>query len=367
MLLVNASNLYVGGGVQVGVSVIEEFTVAGIDFIAAVSPAVFQQLSLPARKISHVIEKTPSGLINFSSRRQMDQLVASYNVTKVFTIFGPSYWSPNIKQHLVGFALPWLIYDSCYVFSTLSFREKIKKIILQFIQPWYFRKNATSIVCETPDVSERVIKLLGFLPSRVHTVSNTISSIFADVSQYDYKVLNKLPAKGNDIWLLTISHNYPHKNLRVINKLLELLPERYKFVLTVDNEFKNDVAKEYHDRLIILGKVSNAECPPLYEICDALFLPTLLECFSASYVEAMYMAKPIFTSDRGFAKTVCNNSAYYFDPLDANNIADTILKAYSEPLNLDNVRAAGKLSVANMPSAKERASKYLSILYADRI
>ncbi|WP_437614014.1 glycosyltransferase family 4 protein [Erwinia sp. V71] len=367
MLLVNASNLYVGGGVQVGVSVIEEFTEAGIEFIAAVSPAVFEQLSSSAKKRSQVIKKTPSGLFNFSSRLQMDHLITSLHVTEVFTIFGPSYWNPKVKNHLVGFALPWLIYESSYIFSKLSCKEKIKKIILSFLQPFYFKLNATSIVCETRDVSDRVVKLLNFSPSNVHTVSNTISSVFTDTNKYDYQVLNKLPSKGEDIWLLTISHDYPHKNIAIIKELLELLPEYYKFVLTVGNEFKNNIEERHHNRLIVLGKVSSAECPPLYEICDALFLPTLLECFSASYVEAMYMAKPIFTSNRGFAKTVCGNSAYYFDPLNAFDIAKTILQAYNEPLVMKNISSAGRSIVANMPSAAERARKYLSIIYANKM
>ncbi|OAT57955.1 hypothetical protein [Obesumbacterium proteus] len=106
-LLINASNLYVGGGVQVAISVIEEMTSLSIDFIAAVSPPVYTQLSSDAKSQSYLIIGSPSGIFNFSSRQKLNKLVASNKITHVFTVFGPSYWTPKNIKHLVGFALPW--------------------------------------------------------------------------------------------------------------------------------------------------------------------------------------------------------------------------------------------------------------------
>ncbi|EHW7274318.1 hypothetical protein K3I43_004665, partial [Escherichia coli] len=103
-LLINASNLYVGGGVQVAVSVLEELTKGGQHFIAAVSPVVAKQLSGETLSRCKIIRKTPSNVFNVESRRDLDQLVAENKITKVFTIFGPSYWSPKNVKHAVGFA-----------------------------------------------------------------------------------------------------------------------------------------------------------------------------------------------------------------------------------------------------------------------
>ncbi len=57
-------------------------------------------------------------------------------------------------------------------------------------------------------------------------------------------------------------------------------------------------------------------------------MPTLLECFSASYLEAMYMKKIIFTSDLPFAHTVCKDAAFYFAPHDVENIRVHLLMAF---------------------------------------
>lgn len=366
MLLVNATNLYIGGGVQVGVSVIEEFSIMKIDFISAVSPTVFHQLSFYARQYCVVINKTPSGLFNFSTRRQLDNLVNKHNISDVFTVFGPSYWNPEVKNHLVGFAVPWLIYDASPILNILSTKERVKKYILQFLQPFFFKYYASKIVTETRDVRLQVIQILNYPPESVFTVSNTIASVFKNPSNYDFNAVKKLPVKNNDIWLLTIAYNYPHKNLKIIAPLLELLPPDFKFILTVDNKFKNFIPERHHDRLITIDSISSAECPPVYKVCDALFLPTLLECFSASYAEAMYMGKPIFTSDRGFARTICQDAAYYFDPLNAKHIADTILQAFRTPVLLKKKCLLGKKIVSELPSAKKRAEQYLSVIYGKR-
>ena len=63
------------------------------------------------------------------------------------------------------------------------------------------------------------------------------------------------------------------------------------------------------------------ECPSLYEQADVMFQPTLLECFSATYPEAMKMQRPIVTTDIEFAHGLCGPAAHYYSPLSAEDAA----------------------------------------------
>ncbi len=63
-----------------------------------------------------------------------------------------------------------------------------------------------------------------------------------------------------------------------------------------------------------------------YLACNALLLPTLLESFSGTYLEAMHFGRPILTSNLDFARDVCDDAALYFDPWDPVAIKDAILK-----------------------------------------
>jgi len=362
MILINASNLYVGGGMQVGISVIEELAKIEDEFIAAVSPPVFEQLSHNARKKCFVINKSPSGLFNFEARRQLDKFVVDYKILHVFTVFGPSYWSPKVDNHTVGFALPWLIYDTKLVFRKLSFLQKAKKMLLLQLQPYFYKKNAHKIIVETDDAKNLLSKKIGFSEDNIFVVPNTISSYFN--CKRDHLSSKELDLKKTpgDIWLLTVSHNYPHKNLEIIHQLINILPERYKFVLTLDDSFLESVDKKFWHRFILLGKIKNSQCPEVYSHADGMFLPTLLECFSASYPEAGFMKVPIFTSDLSFAKTICGDGAFYFDPMDCKNIASVITSAYKNP---DKIKEKIEIMYniqSRLPSAVDRAVAYRDIL-----
>ena len=121
-----------------------------------------------------------------------------------------------------------------------------------------------------------------------------------------------------------------------------------------------------NDTIQFLGKVSINQCPDLYSQSDFLFLPTLLECFSASYCEAMVMQKPILTSDLPFAKSICNNAAFYFDPLDENDIANAIVHlSYDKKVQEDLIKN-GLEQLKTFDTAKQRAEKYLNIIINEK-
>ena len=99
----------------------------------------------------------------------------------------------------------------------------------------------------------------------------------------------------------------------------------------------------------------------LYQQTDALFLPSLLECFSANYVEAMAMSRPIITTRLGFAQTICGDAALYFNPLDSESALDQILRLRAD----DDLRNAlvrkGLEELRRYGTAQERAHTYLEI------
>lgn len=85
------------------------------------------------------------------------------------------------------------------------------------------------------------------------------------------------------------------------------------------------------DEIVInVGPVSMDVVPSLYSQCDALLMPTLLESFSGTYVEAMFHHKTILTSNLDFAKDVCGQAAFYFDPLDPDSILSAINHAFED-------------------------------------
>ncbi len=56
------------------------------------------------------------------------------------------------------------------------------------------------------------------------------------------------------------------------------------------------------------GPVPVTDGPQLYQTCDFLLLPTILETFSGTYPEAMAMGLPIITTDLDFAHEICQDA-----------------------------------------------------------
>ena len=172
--------------------------------------------------------------------------------------------------------------------------------------------------------------------------------------------------KYGEFRLLTLSAYYIHKNIEIIKPVLALLSERLKedirFVLTLpDDTYELLFTKEEQKCIYNVGSVPMSECASLYEECDAMFLPTLLECFSASYPEAMAMGKPILTSDLGFARTVCADAALYFDPIDPSDISQKITRISQDAMLKSKLIGLGASRLQVFGSPQSRAKSYIEI------
>ena len=169
------------------------------------------------------------------------------------------------------------------------------------------------------------------------------------------------------VTLLTVSEDYPHKNLGIIPRAAEYLRRRhpdfrFRFVVTLEPEALGFANANVPDWLLPIGKVSIGECPSLYEQCDFMFLPTLLECFSASYAEAMKMRRPILTSDLSFARGLCGDAAEYFAPLSPEDVGETIYRLANAPERRRALAESGACRGRAFPDAATRTASYMRIL-----
>ncbi len=117
---------------------------------------------------------------------------------------------------------------------------------------------------------------------------------------------------------------YPHKALNFIPEVVAALGGRgvedCVFVLTLD--FGSGIWRQVQEkgrRLGVMGSILNLGVTPykemaaLYRSSEVVFVPSLLETFSTSYLEAMGFQKPLVVPDRAFAVEVCGRGALYYD------------------------------------------------------
>lgn len=363
-IIINTTNLKIGGALQVAISFIYEcIHFEENEYHVFLSPSVGKEIkyNLFPDNFKFYTFDNPSRFILFD--KTIKSLLLHEKKIKpdcVFSVFGPTYWKPKSK-HVMGFANGLYLYpDSPYILN-MPFFEKIRFDLKKLYHQFLLKKNADLYVVQTDDMKKRFAKFIDKNENIISVVSSKYDSIFEKEIK-DYKLLPK--KKEGEFWLVAISAFYPHKKLDIINNLVPMIKKEnlnIKFILTLPQDIittKFEVAKDY---IINIGPITLEECPYVYSKCDALFLPTLLESFTASYPEAMIMKKPILTSHYSFAKTVCKNAALYFDPYDAEDIMKQINKIYTHQDIYQELVSIGLKIVEEMPSAHDRAREYLKL------
>lgn len=371
-LLINTSNLYIGGGVQVALSFLNELKqiCKEHEYHVLLSPAINAQIDkkyFPENFHFYLIEKSPASL---KTRKEivakLNNLEEQIDPDIVFSVFGPSYWRPEAK-HLLGVADGWIYNPESAAYDRLPFLKRIKMRLHVKYKCYYLKRDADYFIIETEDAKKKLAEIVGIDEDRIYVVGNTSSNVFEE-EKYLHVTNEKyllLPEKEEDEFrFVYIAHNHPAKNLVVIAQVLPLL-EGYnvKFILTLNEESYTQIfgSVKYPDKIINIGPILHESCPSLYAQCDALFAPTLLETFSAAYPEAMKMEKPIMTSNYSFATDVCQDAALYFDPLDPQDIVEKIKMLIDDKVLQNELITKGKKRVQKFETARSRAEKYITL------
>lgn len=363
-IIINTANLKIGGALQVAISFIYEcINFTENEYHVFLSPSMSKEINIdefPNNFVFHFFNN-PSRFIVF------DKVISLLNVTEakinpdcVFSVFGPTYWKPKSK-HVMGFANGLYLYEDLPYLKTMKGLKKFKFSLTKQYHKFLLKNNADLYVVQTDDMKDRFSKFINQDKESISVVSSKYHSIY----EKDINNLMLLPDKSlGEFWFVTISAYYPHKKLDIINDLVQIIKKKklnIKFVLTISEEIFQKKFKKSKDYILNIGPVKLEECPYIYSKVDALFLPTLVESFTASYPEAMIMRKPILTSNYSFAKTVCKDAALYFNPYDNNDVMKQIEKIYSNKELYEEIVTKALKIVEELPSSKTRANEYLKL------
>lgn len=363
--LINASNLKAGGGVQVADSVCCQLYRFKIhQFVVVLSPYMnstkdrltgIDNVKVFTYEILNDFKAIILGKDDF-----LDKLVKDNKIDAVLTVFGPSRWRPKVK-HLSGFALPQLVIPESPYFQRMGKVERLKWWWWCKIRKWSLKRSADYFWTENPYISARLSKLFNI--KDVYTVSNYYNQVFDNQSKWIQTI--KLPAFEGCTCLSVFAPN-AHKNIGIIEGIVKYLrivhPDfKIRFVLTCKKEqwpLDDDVI----NNVVYIGKTEVAECPNLYLQSDIMFMPTLLECFTATYPEAMRMEKPIVTTDLEFARGLCGEAACYYDAVNPEAAGEAIYKVASDKDYYKHLVEQGKKQLLTYGDYKQRADKLISLL-----
>lgn len=362
--LINTSNLHVGGGVQVATSVISELADTPNlppGLVIWASTEVDNNLRklgcdtsvLPAYE---VVNSHGLSLLGSHLSRRLQAFDA------VFTIFGPLYVWRLTGFSITGFAQPWIIYPDNEIHHAAGWHQRLLRRLKFALQAFFF-KRADQWVVELGHVRDGLLRRGIGSASAIEVVRNSLSSLYLTPDSWQAV---GVPDMDCDLRLGFVGRNYAHKNTRIFPQVLEALRCEHgiharAYVTFTDEEW---AACDDAFRAVVtnVGPLFVAQCPSFYASMDAVIFPSLLECFSATPLEAMAMEKPLFASDRPFNRDVCQAHAHYFDPLSPESAADSIARVFAKGGPDPEALRAARSHAIHFSSPQERVEKYLALL-----
>ena len=137
--------------------------------------------------------------------------------------------------------------------------------------------------------------------------------------------------------MLAVSDIYVQKNIHTLIRALVKIRKKYPDIVlkiagkAVDQGYLAELHSvldqaQLRDAVEFLGEKNAEELKHLYQECKLFVFPSTVETFGNPLVEAMACAAPIVSSNTAAMPEVLGAAGYYFDPLDAQDMAESIIK-----------------------------------------
>ncbi len=281
-----------------------------------------------------------------------------------------------------------LLHNAHYVCGHLA---GVKPTLREALVAWYGRRylrrvpDAVRLVVQTELMKQRVITLSGVPPSKVVVIrdadalppeARSVGGGYCTGSRAreQPEAQNEIIRTRSPFTFLCLSQYYPHKNLEVLAEAMKRLPaytrRPARCLLTIHasqhpgaRRLLRKIEREGLDAVLVnVGPVSGARLADVYRSADAFVLPTLLESFGRTYLEAMRFCLPVITSDRDFARHLCGEAALYFDPLDPASVAESMARIIEGRELASKLTAEGQRVLQQIPTWEEIANQFVTVL-----
>ena len=270
----------------------------------------------------------------YSVKKKLNRLEDEIKPDLIYTIKAPSYFRFRTKE-VLRFTNPWVTHPNKFAWRVRTLRQRVEMSAYIILQKLLI-KRAKWFVTQTEQAKTGLLSITHLPQDHVAVIPNVLPASYSNVSRKRVEV-------GDGNWhVISVSAPIIHKNLDIIPSVLDVLVNKYginriRFHLTLpEDSYVYKTIKLELDKLglasyiINHGRCTQAELAELYRQSDLAFLPTLLEVFSVSSLEAMFFHLPIVTTDFDFNREVDGDAALYYIPTNSSHAADCIMRVLED-------------------------------------
>lgn len=301
------------------------------------------------------------------SRQRLRSLAKKWRPDMIYSVGFPSYVVFN-QPEIGRYTNPWEIQPLEEAWAKLGWLQSLKRRLLVTYRRYWARK-ADFYETQTITAKRGICFYIGARPDQIHVVPNVINPRFASHKHHRAITSNK----GAKARIFCLAADHWHKNLIIIPDVAQRLKEKNVdcvFCVTLPHASpiwehikRAAAANGTRDMVTNLSPLSLESCVDEYKKASCVFHPTLAEIFSATYLEAMAMGVPIITSNLDFARDVCGNAAFYFDPDDAEQAANALAKIIQDKTLAAEFECRGKAQLQTFPDVNEQKEMIFRIFH----
>ena len=262
-------------------------------------------------------------------------------------LFSPSqldalFFTPeNLKQVITVLDLiPFILTD----------QKHKHELYLKYLFPIILRK-ADHIITISGNTKQDVIKFFGIASQKItpvllakpgEGVSSELSNQM-EVEEFKRKF-------GLTQYILCVSGNHPHKNLKRLIEAFFFIKDQTRVQLVIvgyqdkahqielDHLVKNN---KVEDRIKFFGHVSSEKLSLFYKGAEIFIFPSLYEGFGLPPLEALSYGVPTVVSQTSSLPEVVGDAGLYFDPQDIQDMAHKILQLLNDQKLQEILRRKG--------------------------
>jgi glycosyltransferase involved in cell wall biosynthesis len=173
---------------------------------------------------------------------------------------------------------------------------------------------------------ERIVRLTGIDPERVHVIFNGVEPRFRPV---DAKTVKEVTTKFDLVnpYILFVGSLEPRKNLKILLEAWQLGGFDGAMLAVVGasgHMFPKMQFDSIPEGVRLLGRVEDEVLPVLYSGAAGFVYPSVYEGFGLPPLEAMACGCPVAVSDIPAHREVCGNTAMYFDPFSPEDLSSNL-------------------------------------------
>ena len=367
-ILFNCTTNIVGGGAKNSYLLISQImsTTSKWSWYFAVSTEVLTLLKSTYSELPeniHVFGHSPA--TSLRSRWKLSKLVTKLEIDMVYTMAGPAYVNFDC-YHVQGISNPYITHVD-YSVLKMKLSEYCATRLRVFYQS-FWAQRADYFIFQTDYSRNQWLLRSGKMRTMTSVVANSYDPGFISAIKRSKDAKNIIRVN----YVFIPGSAFAHKNHFLILDLIDSYEEELRtlgivFVTTLSND--SAIAKHLKlklDRLDCVdlwdnyGNLSYGKIASIYAESKVVLIASLLETFSATYLEAMIAQKPLIVMDVSFAREICSNHAIYVEVGD--NLA--LINELTKLIAGDTIEFKDGLGFVkdNFVSSKERNEKILELL-----